>query len=193
MNIDDKQHSYPDGSEMEEGGSALEERILAERARILAVPETPPVHEGEEIPVLEFHLGGERYAVAMKYVREVSLLRNLAVLPGTPDFIVGIVSMRGRVVSVTDLRVFFRLPRKGLSDYNKIIVMSDNSMEFAILADQVNGVKTCNLSLMVSPPLSVQEVGREFLSGVFPDSLILIDAGAVLSDPRLIVRKDSTP
>ncbi|MDD1724614.1 MAG: chemotaxis protein CheW [Methanospirillum sp.] len=193
MNTRDKEHPLQTMIETDGMTPELEERILAERARSLAAPETSPENEGKEIHLLEFLLNGERYAVAMQYVREVSLLRSLAVLPGTPDFILGIVSMRGRVIAVTDLRVFFHLPRKGLSDYNKIIVLSDNSMEFAILAEQVNGVKTCNLSQIASPPLSVQGIGREFLSGVFPDALILIDAGAVLSDPRMIVRKGSSP
>jgi len=168
-----------------------DEMILFERAKDLARPMKAGDDRGEDLEVLEFYLSGERYAIEMEYVSEVSLLRHLTILPGTPDFILGIISIRGRVVSVTDLRVFFSLPRKGLSDYNKIIVLSDKSMEFAILADQVQGVSRQNVNKMQPSPESVKGIGKEFVQGIFPGTLIFVDAKAVLSDPRLVVNGPS--
>lgn len=82
------------------------DNILQERARILAKPLDKEDGDGERIEVLSFMLNGEQYAVPMKYVKEVTLLRHLTSLPGTPDFILGIIGIRGRIISVTDLRVF---------------------------------------------------------------------------------------
>ena len=161
--------------------------ILQDRARILAKPLTQEEDAGEGIEVLSFMLNGERYGVSMEFVREVTLLRHLTSLPGTPDFILGIISIRGRVISVTDLRVFFDLPKKGLSDYNKIIVLSGEGMEFAVLADQVDGVSWQNLSHLTSPPDTIRGIGKEFLAGVFPGPLILINTRGILTHPRLVV------
>ncbi|HPY60603.1 MAG TPA: chemotaxis protein CheW [Methanospirillum sp.] len=165
------------------------DNILQERARILAKPLDKEDGDGERIEVLSFMLNGEQYAVPMKYVKEVTLLRHLTSLPGTPDFILGIIGIRGRIISVTDLRVFFNLPRKGLSDYNKIIVLSGEGMEFAVLADQVNGVSSQNLSGLTAVPDTIRGIGKEFLSGVFPGPLILINAGAILTHPKLVVKR----
>lgn len=161
--------------------------ILLERARILAKPLEKEEKMGEGVEVLSFMLNGERYCVSMEYVREVTQLRHLTSLPGTPDFILGIISIRGRVISVTDLRVFFDLPRKGLSDYNKIIVLSGEGMEFAVLADQVDGVSWQNLSHLTPPPDTIRGIGKEFLIGVFPGPLILINSRVILTHPKLIV------
>jgi len=171
--------------------SDIEDTILHERARELARPLKQDEESGQGIGVLSFVLNGERYCVPMKYVREVTLLRHLTALPGTPDFILGIISIRGRVISVTDLRVFFNLPRRGLSDYNKIIVLSGEGMEFAILADQVEGVSYQILSKLMSPPDTIRGVGKEFLAGVFPGPLSLIHTEAILKHPRLVVKGNS--
>jgi purine-binding chemotaxis protein CheW len=166
-------------------------KILNDRAKTLAKPLLTANFEGESIEVLEFLLNRERYAIPMQYVREVSLLRHLTPLPATPDFILGIISLRGRVVSVTDLRVFFSLPRRGLSDYNKIIVLSGKNMEFAILADMVVGVSVQDISRLSHPPDVLKGIGRDFLSGILPGPLILINAELILTDTRLIVQGSS--
>lgn len=168
-------------------GSQTSEEILLERARKLAKPLEATEDTGEGVEILSFLLNGERYGVLTEYVKEVTLLRHLTPLPGTPDFILGIISIRGRVISVTDLRVFFDLPRKGLSDYNKIIVLSGEGMEFAILADQVEGVSWQKMSHLTPPPETIRGIGKEFLAGVFPGPLILMNTIAVLTHPRLVV------
>jgi purine-binding chemotaxis protein CheW len=178
----------------EQNGIVLSEHdadILKQRAKNLAKPYPTEINEANYIEGLEFLLNGERYAVPMQYVKEVTLLRHLTPLPATPDFILGIMSIRGRVISVTDLRVFFELPGKGLSDYNKIIVLSGKGMEFAILADYVTGVSVLNLSLLSHPPDILKGIGRDFLTGILPGPVMLIDAESVLTDARLVVQGSS--
>ena len=168
-----------------------ESGLLKERAKSLAVPFITDSLQQNPIDILEFFLSGERYALPMQYVREVTLLRHLSPLPGTPDFILGIINVRGKIISVTDLRVFFHLPRKGLSDYNKIIILSGKGMEYAVLADQVAGVKSMDLNLLSHPPDILRGMEKDFLSGVFPGPVILINAELLLTDKRLIVQSSA--
>lgn len=163
--------------------------LLKARAKDLAKPLITDSGKEKVIEVLLFTLNGEKYCISMEFVKEVTLLRHLTSLPGTPEFILGIMNIRGKIVSITDLRVFFNLPRKGLSDYNKIIVLSDRDMEFAILADQVDGVSYQVLSDLAPPPDTIKGIGKEFLEGVFPGPLIMLNSKIILHHPRLLVQR----
>src|SRR5688572_14220407 len=109
-------------------------RVLQERARRLGAKPTPE-QTAVTLDVIEFMLADERYAVESVFVREVCPLKDLTPLPGTPDFILGVVGIRGHILSIVDLRRFFDLPFKGLTDFNKVIVVSGDRMEFGLLAD----------------------------------------------------------
>src|SRR4051794_13858537 len=93
--------------------------ILQARARALARrPEEAPA-AGEMLEILEFTLASERYAVENRYVLEVAPLKELTPLPCTPPFVRGIVNVRGRILPVFDLKMFFDLPQKGISDLHR--------------------------------------------------------------------------
>lgn len=84
-------------------------RVLRTRAEELArVPETSP--HGGELFVVSFDVGPQRYAVEARFLQETIPVRKITRLPLTPDFILGIVNLRGRVLAVTDLKRVFKLP-----------------------------------------------------------------------------------
>jgi len=168
---------------------AAEEKknILKARARALAREPDAGRTGLDQIAVVEFLLAGERYAVESAYVREVCRLIELTPLPGTPAFVLGIISVRGQIVSVIDPKRFFDLPQKGLTDLNKVILISDGTMEFGLLADAVLGV--CRLFVKeLQPSLpTLTGVRAEFLIGVSSDHLVVLDAKKLLSDPGMVV------
>ena len=150
--------------------------ILRKRALDLARAEVTA--DGEEsIDVVEFRLASEPYAIEYDFVREVYPLRDFAPLPGTPAFVLGIMNLRGQVLSVVDLRIFFGLPAKGLGELNRVIVLRDERMEFGVLADDVLGVRAIP-RLGLSPPLpTLAGVGAGYLMGMTDEGLAVIDAG----------------
>ena len=91
---------------------------------------------------MEFLLAHERYGFETRHVREVCRLNTLTTIPGTPPFVRGIINLRGEILSVIDIRKFFELPDKGLSDLNRVIILNSRTMEFGVLADSIEGVKT---------------------------------------------------
>jgi purine-binding chemotaxis protein CheW len=140
--------------------------------------------------VLAFRLAQERYAVEIAAVREVCPLRSLTPLPGVPPFVMGIVNVRGRVVSVLDLKRFFGLPEAGLSDMNKIVLLQDEHMEFGLLVDAVSGVLTLDSEALNLATLPLNDARLPYLQGVTAEHLILLDARQLLNDPRMIVDQD---
>ncbi|MDO9450880.1 MAG: chemotaxis protein CheW, partial [Rugosibacter sp.] len=97
------------------------QRILKVRAQALAREPVSAEAADGHVEVVEFLLAHERYAIDLSYIREVAPMENLTPLPCTPAFVLGIVNLRGEILSVIDIRKFFDLPEKGLTDLNKII------------------------------------------------------------------------
>ena len=163
-----------------------QEEILRARARDLSREEPAVEDAGGAADALELLLSGERYAVESSFVVEVLPVRELTPLPGTPEFILGIVYVRGRVLCLNDLSRFLGLPQKGLSERDKAVVLRKGQMEIAVLAEAIEGIRTFRpADLQMLPPL--QGVERAFLLGVTSDGVSVLDARCILDDPRLVV------
>lgn len=164
-------------------------RILKARAETLAQVPAPSDSPDKHIEVVEFTLAGEHYAVESHYVREVSPLDQFTVLPCTPEFVLGIVNVRGEILSVLDLKQFFELPDSGLTDLNKALVLQDQDMVFAILADVIDGVRNIPVEGIQSSMPTLAGVRAQYLRGVTAGRLVILDAGKLLTDPDIIVHE----
>lgn len=163
--------------------------VLRARARALA---RQPIQESAEgsLEVLEFLLTYETYAIELSWVRETCPLTDLTPLPGTPAFVAGIINVRGQIMSVIDIRRFFDLPIKGLTDLNKVIILNNGEMEFGILADEIAGTRSLPLA-DVQPPLpTLTGIREEYLKGVTGGRTVLLDGAKLLTDRNLIVYQE---
>jgi purine-binding chemotaxis protein CheW len=172
------------GSEVED-----QSRILRERARLLA--REPQSDNTEEVlVVVEFVLAHERYGLESTLIREVYPLKEFTPLPGTPAFIVGLMNLRGQILSITDIRKFFDLPEKGLTNLNRVIILRNHDREFGILADDIVGMRTIALKdLQLSLP-TLTGLRAEYLKGVTPDRLVVLEGEKLLTDDRLLVHAE---
>jgi len=166
-----------------------EQAVLRERALRMAV--RPREQEpGETIDCLEFLLSGESYAIELSYITETLPLSDFTPLFCTPAFVLGIVNVRGRIISIIDLRRFFELGAVGLSDLNRVIVVANGSMEFGVLADSIAGMRSLKAQELLPPPDAFTGLREEFLSGVTAERLALLDMGKIMSDPRVVVHDE---
>ncbi|MDD1681760.1 MAG: chemotaxis protein CheW [Methanoregula sp.] len=172
-----------------EPGTAEEElvqRTLEDRAKKIAVPEAGGIEAGI-VEVLRFQLAYQEYALEMRYVREVILTGEITPVPGAPPFISGICAARGQIISLMDLRVLFSLKEKGLTDLNRVIVITDGHITFGILADNITGIGTIPSFLILMPDSGMAPSWKQYLKGYVSSSLIVLDAAAILADPALVV------
>jgi len=183
---------------LERGRAALEQgaaptpeerkRILRDRARELAreAPKTPAPEAFLE--VVAFELASETYALETSWVREVYPLKEFTPLPGTRPFVLGLLNVRGRLLLVIDIKKFFDLPEKGLTDLNKVIIVHRNGVELGILADAVLGVRLVPLAEMQASLPTLTGIRVDYLRGVTKERLVVLNAEKILSDKKLVVQ-----
>lgn len=166
-------------------------KILMERAKTLA-RKVRSTHDGsEDLQVVEFLLSGERYGLELSAVREVCPLREFTPLPCTPPFVAGLINVRGRIISVVDLREFFEMPKKGLTELNRVVVLHSDQMEFGILADAILGVRSISRGEIQPPLPTFSGMRADYLKGVTGERLIVLDASRIITDKRLIVHEEA--
>ena len=166
------------------------ERILRTRARALARKPPRASAEGAMLELLEFRLASERYALESRLVQEVHPLRDLTPLPCTPPFVLGIVNVRGRILPVLDLKKFFDLPERGLTDLHRIILVRGNDLELGLLADVIVGVRSVATDTLQPSLPTLTGIRADFLKGVTDERLVVLDLDRILLDPKIIVHEE---
>jgi purine-binding chemotaxis protein CheW len=170
--------------------SSEQKAILKARAQQLARAPIDRLAEGDALEVVEFLLAGEHYAVESTAVREVHPVRELTPLPCTPSFVLGIMNVRGQILAVVDLRRFFDLSMSGLTDLNKVVILRSGDMELGILADAVIGVRVVPRQEIQPPPPTFTGRRTDYLHGVTVEGLIVLDAGRIAADGRIVVHEE---
>lgn len=165
------------------------QRILKERAQILAREAVPAEAADAGLEVIEFLLAHERYGIASEYVREVYPLEDITPLPCTPSFVLGIINVRGEILSVINLKKFFDLPEKGLTDLNKVIVLESAGMVFGIIADAISGVRRIQRTDIQATLPTLTGIREDYLLGVTAERVVILDAEKLLTDDKLIVQE----
>jgi len=164
--------------------------ILGARARALAREKGEKGAAEGDLAVVEFALADERYAVESRFVAEVFPFHNMTPVPGTPAFVFGIINVRGKIVSVIDLKVFFELPPKGLTDRSYAIILESNGMEFGILVDAMGAARRISSSGMQDGLPTLSGIREKYLKGITNDGMVVLDGGKLLSDEALVVRDE---
>ena len=164
--------------------------LLKKRAQALALRENDETGQQECIEIIVFRLAYETYGIETAFVREVYPLKDMTTLPGTPSFVIGIINVRGQIVSVIDLKKFFILPEKGLGELNKVIIMCNERMEFGILADVVEGTQSVALNEIMAVPSSDIGIGEKYLKGVTKEHIVVLEAESILNDKNIIVNEE---
>jgi len=167
-----------------------QQRILQARAQAQAQDLEPERQAGEYLEVLEFVLASENYALEISEIREVYPLKELTPLPCTPPFVLGIINVRGEILPVLDLKQFFDLPNKGLSDLNKVIILRRGGLEVGLLADVITGVRSLAVSELQAPLPTLAGSSADYLKGVTKEALIVLDAAKILMDERIILHQE---
>jgi purine-binding chemotaxis protein CheW len=191
----DRLHRYLDESKaaIEQGfpvNPDKKNKILKQRAKLLSREAGRIEEKKARIEVVDFVLAYENYAIESKYISEVYPLKEFTTIPCTPDFVLGIINMRGRIISIIDFKKFFDLPDKGIADFNKVIIIRSERNEFGIVVDGITGVRSIPVSEIQPSLPTLTGVREEYLKGILEDRIVVLDAEKILSDSKIIVYEE---
>jgi len=167
-----------------------EKKILKARAKELAREAREEKTLEESMEIVEFLLAHEKYGVESSYVREIYPLKELTPVPCTPSFVLGIINVRGQILSVIDIKKFFDLPEKGLTDLNKVVILHTENMEFGIMADAVLSVNRASINDIQPGLPTLTGIREEYLIGITKERVIILDAEKLLVDKKILVHEE---
>ncbi|MBF0454592.1 MAG: purine-binding chemotaxis protein CheW [Magnetococcales bacterium] len=166
--------------------------LLRRRARELAESSLARPQAKETIEVVVFQIDQEQYALELAHIQEVYPLKDLTAIPGVPTFVLGVINVRGRIVSVVDIRQFFDIPHQGFTNLNRIIILESAQMAFGILADDIKEVRTIRRSEIQPALPTLTGIREAFLLGVGDDHTVILDGARILASPTLIIDQKDT-
>src|SRR6266568_2655890 len=119
------------------------ETVLKRRAEQLATRPISP-DTGDEVEVLVCRLGTERYALESRHLRAVQWVSGVTPVPNTPAFVVGIVSVRGEIVTLLDLAAMIGLPSAAGNDLDAtypVLLLGLDGLRSGLVVEEVLGVE----------------------------------------------------
>ncbi|MFT7491109.1 MAG: purine-binding chemotaxis protein CheW [Pseudohongiellaceae bacterium] len=139
-------------------------------------------------PVLQwvtFRLAGETYGINVMQVQEVLRYTEIAPVPGAPDYVLGIINLRGNVVTVIDTRNRFGLESGEMNDNTRIVIIETEGHVIGVLVDSVAEVVYLRQSEVETAPNVGNDESAKFIQGVChknDELLILIELNKLLTD-----------
>ena len=142
-------------------------------------------HEVDLLQLVTFRIGEEEFGVDILRVQEIIRIMEITRVPKSPDFVEGVINLRGKVIPIIDLRKRFGLEVKEHDKHTRIIVIEMNNMIVGFVVDAVSEVLRVPADTVEPPPPAVMGgIDSEYISGVgkLEDRLlILLDLDKLLS------------
>jgi len=149
-----------------------------------ATDESPAVQQQKAGKYLTFVLAGEEYGLEILKVREIIGMMDITAVPRTPQFVKGVINLRGKVIPVVDLRLKMGMAEAERTDQTCIIVVDIGEVEMGIIVDQVSEVLDIAGDDIEDAPSFGAQVETDFIIGMGKADekvTILLDISKLLS------------
>jgi purine-binding chemotaxis protein CheW len=171
---------------------ATEDQAALWHRRALDLAQAPDrnLEAGATLALVVLCLGTDRYAVPITAAREILRVGRITPVSTAPAFVLGVINLRGVIVTVLDLRVFFGLETGPVGAAARIIVVEGGGMVAGILVEQVAEIVELPAAQVKPALASAKGPVEDFVVGIAAHGgqmLVLIDLEKVLRNPRIIV------
>lgn len=123
-------------------------------------------YSSSEIQLVVFKLGREEYGVSILQVQEIKRITEITRVPHTPEYIKGVINLRGSVLPVIDLKKRLNLPQQVATEDARIIIVKVKEISVGMIVDAVSEVMTLGQQNIDSPDIVAGSVSANYLSGV---------------------------
>lgn len=143
----------------------------------------------EILQLVTFNLGSEEYAVDILKVQEINRMKEITRVPNSPDYVEGVINLRGKVIPVVSLRKKFSLEERENDVQSRIMIMDIQGITMGLIVDAVSEVLRVPASIVEQAPPMTSNISTEFIRGIakLEDRLIIL-----LDMERLIGKPEET-
>ena len=137
---------------------------------------------------LTFTLGNEAYGLEIKYVTEIIGVQEITEVPQLPEYIRGIINLRGKIIPVMDVRLRFKKSFREYNDRTCIVVVDINDISVGLIVDAVSEVISIQDQDIVPPPDLNKGLGNKYIKGigkVGSEVKLLLDCSKLLSNDEI--------
>ena len=142
-------------------------------------------HTEDLLQLVSFNIGQEEFGLGIQSIQEINRMVEITRVPNSPDFVSGVINLRGKVIPIINLRKRFGFPPKENDRNTRIIVVELDTMVVGFIVDSVSEVLRIPKNITEPPPSIVAGIGSEYIMAVAKLEnrlLILLDLERVLKD-----------
>ena len=139
----------------------------------------------ELLQLVSFNIGTEEFGVDILKVQEINRMVEITRVPQTPDYVEGVINLRGKVIPIIDLRKRFCLEVKEYDKDTRIVVVDINGNIMGMVVDSVSEVLRIPRNTIEPPPQIVTGINTEYINGVakLEDRLLIfLDLSKVIDE-----------
>lgn len=139
---------------------------------------------GELLQLVSFKLGNEEFGIDILVVQEINRMLEITKVPKSPDYVEGVINLRGRVIPIINLRKRFALPERERDKATRIVVVNINNRIIGMIVDAVSEVLRLPVNTIEPTPPMVCGIESEYIKGVGKIDnklLILLDLSKLLT------------
>ena len=160
----------------------------------MAEIEQQPVENNENkvdvensINLVTFKLGNNEYAIDIMQAKEIIKMEKITLIPNAPDYVEGVINLRGNIIPIVDLKKRFNLEENDGEKNTGIIIVKIDDVDMGIIIDAISKVVSIATSNIQPPPPMLSGIGQKYIKGVakLEDKLLV-----VLDLEKLIVGDD---
>lgn len=130
----------------------------------------------EILQLVTFTLGNEEYAVDILKVQEINRMKEITRVPNSPQYVEGVINLRGKVIPVVNLRKKFGLAERENDEQSRIMIMDIQGITMGLVVDSVSEVLRVPSNIVEPTPPMASNISTEFIKGIakLEDRLIIL-------------------